>query len=193
MVSTETTSAGLGAILGLSERRIGTLRAEGRLPLTPSGRIDLAELVRLGWAATLAAKGQPAAYSEPTAEQRAKLGALEPALDFSDPLDRGFALAALAALREAPICAALAAADAGTPRAQTERLADILVLLLWGALNRHACRMGLPDSGTDGPLYCEDAGLEWRRMVNWNYLFDAEGRSIVTDVMRADSEAEVDA
>ena len=68
MPGTETTNAGLGAILGLSERRIGTLRAEGRLPLAPSGRIDLAELVRRGWAATLAAKGQPAAYSEPTAE-----------------------------------------------------------------------------------------------------------------------------
>ena len=112
----------------MSERRVATVKAEGRLPLTPSGRIDLAELVRRGWAATMAARGQPAGYAEPTAAQRTALGALGPVLDFSEPHDRGFALAALLALHEAPICAALAAADAGTPRAQTERLADLLVV-----------------------------------------------------------------
>ena len=188
MLATEITNAGLAGFIGLSERRVATVKAEGRLPLTPSGRIDLAELVRRGWAATVAPKGQPAAYPEPTAEQRAESGALGPVLDFTEPHDRGFAVAALLALREAPICAALAAADAGTPRAQPERLADMLVVLLWGALNRQACSMGLPDSGTGGPIYSEGNMLTWREVVNWPGLFDAEGRSIVAEKMRANCE-----
>jgi len=71
MVSTEMTSAGLGAILGLSERRVGTLKASGRLPLAPSGKIDLAELVRRGWAASQPAKVAPSAPPELTADNAA--------------------------------------------------------------------------------------------------------------------------
>jgi len=71
MVSTEMTSAGLGAILGLSERRVGTLKASGRLPLAPSGKIDLAELVRRGWAASQPAKVPPSAPPEITADNAA--------------------------------------------------------------------------------------------------------------------------
>ena len=71
MVSTETTNAGLGAILKLSERRVATLKAEGRLPLTPAGKIDLAELVRRGWAATLKVEGPPSAPPAPTADNAA--------------------------------------------------------------------------------------------------------------------------
>ena len=66
--------------------------------------------------------------------------------------------------------------------------------MLWDALNRHACKLGLPDSGTEGPIYAEgNTMLAWREVVNWPALFDAEGGSIVADAMRADSEGEVDA
>jgi len=47
------------------------LKAEGRLPLTPAGKIDLAELVRRGWAATLKAEGPPSAPPAPTADNAA--------------------------------------------------------------------------------------------------------------------------
>ena len=78
MLGTETTNAGLGAILKLSERRVATLKAEGRLPLTPAGKIDLAELTRRGWAATLKAEGPPSA--PPAAPTRA----IVPALSFNE-------------------------------------------------------------------------------------------------------------
>jgi len=183
MIPTETTNAGLAACIGVTERRVATVRAEGRLPLTAAGRIDLPELVRRGWAATLAAKGQPVAFPEPTAEQRAELRGLAPALDFTEPHARGFAVAALLALHEAPICAALAAAEAGTRRAEAERVADLLVVLLWDALNGHARGMGLPDSGADGPIYAASDMLAWREAVNWPGLFDVEGRSTVAERM----------
>lgn len=181
MFPTEITSAALAACLQVTERRVATVKAEGRLPLTPAGKIDVAELVRRGWAASLAAKGRNAPFPEPTAEQRAELGGLAPALDFSEPRDRGFVVAALLALHEAPISAVLAAAEVAVPRAQAERLADLLLLLLWEALNRHAARLGLPDSGGGGPIYGRDmaAMLAWREAVNWPGLFDGEGQSIV--------------
>ncbi len=56
---------------------------------------------------------------------------LAPTLDFTDPHARGFAVAALLALHEAPICAALAAVDTGTPKLWAERLAGLLVVLWW--------------------------------------------------------------
>jgi hypothetical protein len=190
MVPSETTNAALAACIGVTERRVAAVKAEGRLPLTTGGRIDLAELVRRGWAATLAAKRQPVAFPEATAEQRAALRGLAPALDFTDPHDRGFAAAALLALHEAPICAALALADAGVPRAEAERAGDLLMVLLWYALNGHARACGLPDSGTDGPIYASTDMLAWRDAVNWPGLFDAEGRSVVAARMAEDAAAE---
>ncbi|MFO0038684.1 MAG: hypothetical protein ACK522_07035, partial [Synechococcaceae cyanobacterium] len=71
-------------------------------------------------------------------QERAGFKALAPALDFTALHDKGFALATLLALHEAPICAALAAAEAGASRPQAERLADVLLVLLWQAMNRHA-------------------------------------------------------
>lgn len=193
MVPSETTNAELAACIGVSERRVATVKAEGRLPLTTAGRIDLAELVRRGWAATLAAKGQPVAFPEATAEQRAALRGLAPALDFTDLHDRGFAAAALLALHEAPICAALALADVGVPRPEAERAGDLLVVLLWNALNGHARAHGLPDSGTDGPIYAATDILAWREAVNWRGLFDAEGRSVVAERLAEDAAAEAGA
>jgi hypothetical protein len=38
---TETTAAALAACLKISERRVAAVKAEGRLPLTAAGRIDL--------------------------------------------------------------------------------------------------------------------------------------------------------
>ena len=181
MFPTEITSAALAACLQVTERRVATVKAEGRLPITPAGKIDVAELVRRGWAASLAAKGRNAPFPEPTAEQRAKWRGLAPALDFSEPHDQGFVVAALLALHEAPISATLALADLGAPRAQAERAGDLLLVLLWNELNKHAERLGLPDSGEEGPIYGRDMAdmLAWREAVNWPGLFDAEGQSIV--------------
>jgi len=180
MQISEITTAGLAGMLGLSERRVATVKAEGRLPLTPAGKIDVAEMVRRGWAASLAAKGRHVPFPEPTAEHRAEARGLAPALDFSEPHDRGFVVAALLALHEAPICAALAAADVGAPRVQAERAGDLLVVLLWRALNRHAARMGLPDSGEEGPIYggAMVDMLAWREKA-WDVLFGADGASRV--------------
>jgi hypothetical protein len=150
-------------------------------------------MLRRGWAATLRPEGQPIAFAEATAERRAAAGGLAPALDFIEPLDRGFVVAALLALREAPIAAAIAAAEVGIPRTQAERLADLLVAVLWEALNQHASRMGLPDSGDDGPVYAATDMLAWRDAVNWPRLFDAEGRSLATGRMAADAAAEAGA
>jgi hypothetical protein len=191
MVPHEITVAGIAGCLGVSERRVATVKAEGRLPLTPSGRVDLHELIRRGWAASLATKGHPVVFREPTAEERAGLKALAPAFDFTALLDKGFALATLLALHEAPICAALAAAEVGASRLQTERLADVLLVLLWRAMNRHADAWGLPDPGEDGPIYAEADMLAWREEVNWPGLFGAEGLSVVQGQM-AESMAEKD-
>jgi hypothetical protein len=51
----ELTNAGLAGLLDISARRVAEVRGEGRLPLTPDGRrIDGRELLRRGWAVTLA-------------------------------------------------------------------------------------------------------------------------------------------
>ncbi len=57
MIPTEATSADLARAIGVTERRVGTVKAEGRLPVTRAGKIDLASLLRLGWNAALAARG----------------------------------------------------------------------------------------------------------------------------------------
>jgi hypothetical protein len=135
-------------------------------------------LARRGWAATLAANGQLVAFSEATAEERAALRGLSPVLDFTEPLDRGFAAAALFALHEAPICAALALAEVGVTRAEAERAADLLVVALWDALNGHARACGLPDGGTDGPIYAASDMYAWRDAVDWPALFAPDGASL---------------
>lgn len=181
MQISEVTTAGLAAMLGLSERRVATVKGEGRLPLTSAGKIDLAELVRRGWAATLASRGEAAACDEPSADERKALGVLAPAFDFTAPRDRGFAMAALLALHEAPICAAIALSEIGAQRATAERAGGLVLLLLWEMLNEHAASLGVPDSGTEGPIYGDDAATlaGWRERVNWPALFDAEGRGII--------------
>jgi hypothetical protein len=190
----ELTNAGLAALLGVSERRVATVRAENRLPLTPCGtRIDGLELLRRGWAVTLAEKGQgqPIAFPEATAEERATLKGLAPVLDFTEPLHQGFVLAALLSLHEAPIAAILALAEVGVPRAQAERAADLLAVLLWGVLNKHASALGLPDSEGDGPIYAATDMRGWRAAVNWPALFDDDGASRVTGEIERESKAEL--
>ena len=188
MFPTEITSATLAACLQVTERRVATVKAEGRLPLTPAGKIDVAELVRRGWAASLAAKGRHVPFPEPTAVHRAEVRGLAPALDFSEPHDRGFVVGALLALHEAPICAVLAAADVGAPRVQAERAGDLLLVLLWRALNRHAASLGLPDAGEDGPIYA-GPGLEgWRETVAWDVLFGVDGASQVAGRLASEGE-----
>jgi hypothetical protein len=119
---------------------------------------------------------------------------LAPALVVTDPHDRGFAAAALLTLLEAPIGVALAPlADAGVPRAEAERAGDLLPVLLWRDLNRHARACGLPDSGTDGPIYAATDMLAWRDAVNWPWLLDAEGRSVGAARMAEDTAAEAGA
>lgn len=82
----------------------------------------------------------------------------------------------------------------GYPEAPAEQAAglgdlvdDLLVVLLWDALNGHARACGLPDSGTDGPIHAATDMLEWREAVNWPGLFDAEGRSVVAALMAEDA------
>jgi hypothetical protein len=85
------------------------------------------------------------------------------------------------------------AGGAAVPRAEAERAGDLLVVLLWDALNGQACARGLPDNGTDGPIYAATDMLAWREAVNWPGLFDAEGRSVVAARMAEDGAAEAGA
>jgi hypothetical protein len=170
------------------------VRAENRLPLTPDGRrIDGRELLRRGWAATLAGQGQPIAFPEATAEERATLKGLAPVLDFTEPLHQGFVLAALLSLHEAPIAATLALAEVGVSRGQAERVADLLVVLLWTVLNEHASALGLPDPEGDGPIYAATDMRGWRAAVNWPAMFGPDGASLVAGAIERASKAELEA
>jgi hypothetical protein len=98
-------NAALGALLGISGRRIAEVRGEGRLPLTPCGtRIDARALLRLGWTAALAGEA-----------------------DREEPPDLAFVL------REAAIAAVLAGAEMGLRREVAERLADLVILFVLAA------------------------------------------------------------
>jgi hypothetical protein len=125
------------------------------------------------------------------AEERATLGGLAPALDFTEPLHQGFAMGALLSLREAPIAATLALAAIGVPKPQAELVADLLVVMLWDALNEHASALGLPDSDNDGPIYAATDLLAWRERVNWSGLFAPDGESLVAGQIEAASRAEL--
>ena len=188
MIEGDLTAAGLARLIGVTERRVLTVKAEGRLPVTSTGRIDAVVLLRLGWGAALAAKGRPIPDPEPTQDQRAALRGLAPALDHTDPLCRGVALAVLAALHEAPVLAAIAAADAGVQRGQAEAVADVLVVALWTALNDHARAWGVPDAG-GGPILATPEIGQWRAAVDWPALYDGGGASLATGQMRRQTEA----
>jgi hypothetical protein len=170
----ELTNAGLAGLLGISARRVAEVRAEGRLPMTPDGtRIDGRELLRRGWAATLAGQwpGVDPADAEPGD------------IDWLGPADMSWVL------REVAVAAALAAAEVGVTRAQTERLADLAVLFFWGAMNEPLEAEGLPEGIHADP----DAVLGWRELVNWQALFDRDGMSMVAGAIEAGSRAELQA
>ena len=171
MPENEATNAGLAALLGLSERRVAAVRGEGRLPVTATGRIDLVELLHRGWTESLTRR----APSPPP--PAGGLGGLEPALKHRDPLDCGAALGALAALYSAPLCGALAAAEAGCTKAQAETIGDRVLLLLWDRMNALADGLGMPDPAGTGAIEADKGVADWRAEVNWPALFPDRGRS----------------
>jgi hypothetical protein len=168
---TETTAAALAACIGLSERRIAAVKAEGRLPLTAAGKIDLAQLLRRGWAATLAGQwpGGDPADAEPGD------------IDWLGPVNMAWVL------REAAIAVALAAAEMGLTRPQAERLAGLVVLVFWGAMNEPLEAEGLPE----GIHADADGVLAWRERVNWHGLFGPAGESLVAGRVQAESRDEL--
>lgn len=178
---TELTNAALAAAVGITERRVASVKSEGRLPLTPSGKVDGDALLRLGWRAALEAKGVMRLFPEPTEDEIEEAKGLGPALTFTEPMHRGFAMATLLALHEAPISTALAAAVVGVPRAQAERMADYLLAMLLGHLNDHAAKMGMPGQDEVGAIPLTEALWDWRPWVNWQGVYDGEGRSLVTE------------
>jgi transcriptional regulator with XRE-family HTH domain len=184
----------LAARLGLTRSRISQLVAAG-LPVLPDGRVDALAAARWVLANLYDLKAEPTRQAawKLIAATRAKPSGLAPALDFAEPLHQGFAVGALLSLREAPIAATLALAEVGLSRAQAERAADLLVVLLWGALNEHASALGLPDSYSDGPIYAATDMLAWRDAVNWPALFDRDGMSMVAGQIAAESRAELEA
>jgi hypothetical protein len=168
----ELTNAGLAGLLGISARRVAEVRCEGRLPLTPDGkRIDGRELLRRGWAVTLA--GQWPEVDPADAEPRD--------IDWLGPVNMAWVL------REVAVAIALAAAEVGVTRAQTERLADLAVLLFWTAMNAPLEAEGLPDGIHADP----DAVLAWRELVIWPRLFGPDGQSLVAGEIAAASKAEL--
>jgi hypothetical protein len=170
----ELTNAGLAGLLGISERRVATVRAENRLPLTPCGkRIDGRELLRRGWAVTLA--GQWPEVDPADAEPRD--------IDWLGPVNMAWVL------REVAVAIALAAAEVGVTRPQTERLADLAMLFFWRAMNEPLEAEGLPDGIHADP----DAVLAWRQLVIWPRLFGPDGASLVAGEIAAASKAELEA
>jgi hypothetical protein len=168
----ELTTAGLAGLLGISERRVAAVRGEGRLPMTPDGRrIDGRELLRRGWAASLAGQwpGVDPADAEPGD------------IDWLGPVNMA------RVLREVAIAAVLAAAELGLTRPQAERLADLVALIFWGAMNEPLEAEGLPEG------IHADAGavLAWRERVNWSTLFGPDGESLVAGQIETASRAEL--
>jgi hypothetical protein len=86
MIPDEISNLSLATCLGISERRVAQVRAEGRLPISPDGRhLCLRTLVRRGWQASLGqADGPPTSSRTPGvpnfAEERAKREAAEASL-----------------------------------------------------------------------------------------------------------------
>jgi hypothetical protein len=170
----ELTNAGLAGLLGISARRVAEVRGEGRLPMTPDGRrIDGRELLRRGWAVTLAGQwpGGDPADAEPGD------------IDWLGPVNMAWVL------REVAIAAVLAAAEVGLTRPQAERLADLATLIFWGAMNEPLKAEGLPE----GIHADTDAVLAWRARVNWHGLFGPDGESRVTGRIERESRAELEA
>lgn len=178
MIETEASLPDLARAIGLTERRVATVKAEGRLPLTPAGKADVAALLRMGWTAALAAKGTMPRFDEPTAEDLAAVKGLAPGLAFTEPMHRAFMLAALSVLYEGPILAALAAAEAGATRQQAERTGDVLLMMLWQMMDKLALQVGIPDLDGEGPVRPHMDVVEWRGGVNWPGLYGAEGESL---------------
>jgi hypothetical protein len=165
-----TSAAGLAGALGISERRVSTVKAEGRLPLSQDGQIDLRALLRIGWQSCLAGGAQRA----PDGLPRESVGRF---LEVS-------ALTLESALREVAAGVVMAAAEVGTSRQEAEALADLAALLVASAVQAEADHAGLRDLRLPHPE-------AWRATVNWPALFGAGGESIVVGRMRADSAAEL--
>jgi len=175
---TELSNAALAAAIGITERRVAAVKAEGRLPLTQAGKVDGNALLRLGWGAALR-RGAQDEYPEPTEEAIAKAKGLGDALLFTGPMERGFATMALLLLHVAPVEAAVAAAVTGIPRAQAEAMADTLLGLLWGHVCGAARSAGLPEIEPGEAFPCPDTLSRWRETLKWPGLYDDEGRSVV--------------
>jgi hypothetical protein len=180
MIPLEASNLALARCLNLSERRIAQVRGEGRLPVTPGGRIDLRELIRRGWQASLTGQWQQAAQTR-TPEDADAFGPLRFAMSFEHPAHRGYAVAATFAIREAPFCAVIAAADAGIARPQAEGLADLVLILLWNQLDDAGRNLGLPERQPGEAILNEGAGFDsWQDRVNWSAFFADNGESRIT-------------
>jgi transcriptional regulator with XRE-family HTH domain len=192
MAGLRLTKRELAERLGLSRSRVSQLVAAG-LPVEPDGKVDAVEAARWVLANLYGLKAEPMRQAawKLIAAARAKPSGLAPALDFAEPLHQGFAVAALLSLREAPIAATLALAEVGLSRAQAERAADLLLVLLWRALNEHANALGVPDMDSDGPIYAATDMLAWRDAVNWPVLFGPDGASLVAGRIEAESREEL--
>jgi hypothetical protein len=168
----ELTNAGLAGLLGISARRVAEVRGEGRLPLTPDGRrIDGRELLRRGWAATLAGQWPEV--------DPADAGPGD--IDWLGPVDMAWVL------REVAIAAVLAAAELGLTRAQAERLGSLTLLIFWQTMNESLEAEGLLEGIQADP----DAVLAWRERVSWETLFASNGQSLVAGAIQAQSNAEL--
>ena len=169
-IPTEASAATVAAALALSERRVSAVKGEGRLPVTPSGAIDVAALLRLGWQACLAGAAQRDADGLPREVVARYLETV--------------ALVLEAALREVAPSVVLAAAEAGIPRDRAELVADLAALLAATALQAEADPAGLRDLGLPHPT-------AWRATVAWDALYGPDGRSLVTGQIARESAAEM--
>lgn len=176
----ELTNAALAAAIGITERRVAAVKAEGRLPLTQAGKIDGNAMLRAGWEATLKARGVMPRFEEPTEEEIAAAKGLGLALLFTEPAHRGLAAATLYLLHKAPIEAAIAASILDIPRDKAEQLADLLLVLLHRQGQEFAIRMGLPAIQDDAAIPARSELADWRPWVAWSEIYDEVGRSLLS-------------
>ncbi|HYE70104.1 MAG TPA: hypothetical protein VD932_01100 [Aquabacterium sp.] len=143
--------------MGLSPGRLSQMVAAG-MPVREDGLIDVLDA---------------SAWIRDTVDIRNGRATVERAREVA--VHGMVAKAAGYAVHEAPIWAAIAAAEAGVPRAQAERLADVLVVLLAKAVEEELTRAGVPNVEQAFKVPHPDA---WRRNVNWPGIYDTAGTSL---------------
>jgi hypothetical protein len=160
------TKSELAARLGLTKGRVSQLIGQG-LPVEPDDRVDAVEAARWVLDNLYSMKAEP---TRQAARELTTLAHLWNTLAW--------------AAAEIPPAVVLAGAEMGLTRAQAERLAN-LALLFWATEPNELL------AETSAPELLLPLPEDWRRLVNWQALFDRDGMSRVAGAIERESRAEL--